>query len=199
MIINSRDLFFVRKIQVNFYFKKNKIVQSLFFLENMLFKTYAVKNEVFLSNIKLKWLYDQFTKSGQIDKSLSNLKPLLDNKKIKKYLLNLLQDFSKVNNFSNKKNFIKNFKKFNSTFNKIIILTNEKFSTSCEFQILNFFYISKINEIKKYKEILFKTKKTVDIAESVFVEFFFKKCDFNLTKVSKFQYLFNLLKELIKR
>ena len=72
MIINSRDLFFVRKIQVNFYFKKNKIVQSLFFLENMLFKTYAVKNEVFLSNIKLKWLYDQFTKSGQIDKSLSN-------------------------------------------------------------------------------------------------------------------------------
>ena len=197
MIINSRDLFFVRKIQINFYFKKNKIVQSLFFLENMLFKTFAVKNEVFLSNIKLKWLFDQLTKPEQIDKSLSNLKPLIDNKKIKKYLLNLLQDFSKVNNFSDKKNFIKTFKKFNSTFNKIINLTNEKFSTSCEFQILNFFYISKINEIKKYKEILFKTKKTVDIAENVFIEFFFKKC--NLTKVSKFQYLFNLLKELIKR
>jgi len=186
-------------MQINFYFKKNKIVQSLFFLENMLFKTYAVKNEVFLSNLKLKWLYDQFTKSEHIDKSLSNLKPLLDNKKIKKYILYLLEDFSKVNNFSDKKHFIKTFKKFNSTFNKIIILTNEKFSTSCEFQILNFFYISKINEIKKYKEILFKTKKTVDIAESVFVEFFFKKCDFNLTKVSKFQYLFNLLKELIKK
>ena len=197
MTINSRDLFFVRKIQINFYFKKNKIVQSLFFLENLLFKTFVVKNEVFLSNIKLKWLFDQVTKPEEIDKSLSKLKPLIDNKKTKKYLLNLLQDFSNVNNFSDKENFIKTFKKFNSTFNKIINLTNEKFSTSWEFQILNFFYVSKINEIQKYKRILFKTKKKVDVAENVFIEFFLKKC--NLTKVSKFQYLFKLLKELIKK
>ena len=197
MTINSRDLFFVRKIQINFYFKKNKIVQSLFFLENLLFKTFVVKNEVFLSNIKLKWLFEQVTKPEEIDKSLSNLKPLIDNKKIKKYLLYLLQDFSKVNNFSDKKNFIKTFKKFNSTFNKIINLTNEKFSTSWEFQILNFFYVSKINEIQKYKKILFKTKKKVDVAEDVFIAFFLKK--YNLTKVSKFQYLFKLLRELIKR
>ena len=197
MIINSRDLFFVRKIQVNFYFKKNKIVQSLFFLENLLFKTFVVKNEVFLSNIKLKWLFDQVTKPEEIDKSLSNLNPLIDNKKTKKYLLNLLQDFSNVNNFSDKENFIKTFKKFNSTFNKIINLTNEKFSTSWEFQILNFFYVSKINEIQKYKKILFKTKKKVDVAEDVFIAFFLKK--YNLTKVSKFQYLFKLLRELIKR
>ena len=197
MIINSRDLFFVRKIQVNFYFKKNKIVQSLFFLENLLFKTFVVKNEVFLSNIKLKWLFEQVTKPEEIDKSLSNLNPLIDNKKTKKYLLNLLQDFSNVNNFSDKENFIKTFKKFNSTFNKIINLTNEKFSTSWEFQILNFFYVSKINEIQKYKKILFKTKKKVDVAEDVFIAFFLKK--YNLTKVSKFQYLFKLLRELIKR
>ena len=197
MTINSRDLFFVRKIQINFYFKKNKIVQSLFFLENLLFKTFVVKNEVFLSNIKLKWLFDQVTKPEEIDKSLSKLKPLIDNKKTKKYLLNLLQDFSNVNNFSDKKNFIKTFKKFNSTFNKIINLTNEKFSTSWEFQILNFFYVSKINEIQKYKKIFFKTKKKFDVAENVFIAFFLKKS--NLTKVSKFQYLFKLLKELIKR
>ena len=197
MTINSRDLFFVRKIQINFYFRKNKIVQSLFFLENLLFKTFVVKNEVFLSNIKLKWLFDQVTKPEEIDKSLSNLKPLIDNKKTKKYILDLLQDFSNVNNFSDKKNFIKAFKKFNSTFNKIINSTNEKFSTSWEFQILNFFYVSKINEIQKYRKILFKTKKKFDVAENVFIAFFFKKC--NLTKVSKFQYLFKLLKELIKR
>ena len=169
MITNSRDLFFVRKIQINFYFKKNKVVQSLFLLENMLFKTYAVKNEVFLSNIKLKWLFDQVTKPDEIDKSLSNLKPLIDNKKTTKYLFNLLQDFSKITNFSDKKNFMKNFKKFNFTF----------------------------NQIKKYKDVLFKTKKEIDVTESVFIEFFLKKC--NLAKVSKFQYLFNLLKELIKR
>ena len=197
MITNSRDLFFVRKIQVNFYFKKNKIVQSLFFLENMLFKTYTVKNEVFLSNIKLKWLFDQLSKPSQINKSLSNLKPLIDNKKTKKCLLNLLEDFSKITNFTDKKNFLQSFKKFNSTFNKIMNLSDEKFTTSYEFQILNFFYVSEINEINNYKEFLFKTKKNIDIAESVFIEFFFKKC--NLTKVSKFKYLFNLLKELIKK
>ncbi len=197
MITNSRDLFFVRKIQVNFYFKKNKVVRSLFFLENMLFETYTVKNEVFLSNIKLKWLFDQLSKSNEINKSLSNLKPLIDNKKTKKCLLNLLDDFSKITNFTDKKNFIQSFKKFNSTFNKIIILANENFTTSYEFQILNFFYVSEINEINNYKDFLFKTKKNIDIAEIVFIDFFRKKC--NLTKVSKFKYLFNLLKELIKK
>ena len=197
MITNSRDLFFVRKIQVNFYFKKNKVVQSLFFLENMLFKTYTVKNEVFLSNIKLKWLFDQLSKSNEINKSLSNLKPLIDNKKTKKYLLNLLEDFSKITNFTDKKNFLQSFKKFNSSFNKIMILANENFTTSYEFQILNFFYVSEINEINNYKELLFKVKKNIDIAEIVFIEFFLKKC--NLIKVSKFKYLFNLLKKLIKK
>ena len=197
MITNSRDLFFVRKIQVNFYFKKNKIVQSLFFLENMLFKTYTVKNEVFLSNIKLRWLFDQLSKSNKINKPLSNLKPLIDNKKIKKCLFNLLEDFSKITNFTDKKKFLQNFKKFNSTFNKIMNLADEKFTTSYEFQILIFFYVSEVNEINNYKEFLFKTKKNIDIAESVFIEFFLKKC--NLTKVSKLKYLFNLLKELIKK
>ena len=197
MAINSRDLFFVRKIQINFYFKKNKIVQSLFFLENLLFKTFVVKNEVFLSNIKLKWLFDQLSKPNQIDKSLYNLKPLIDNKKTKKYVLALLEDFSKINSLSDQKYFIQNFKKFNSSFNKIITLANENFTTSYEFQILNFLYVSNLSEIKKYKDLLFKIKKKVDIAEIVFIEFFFKNCNF--TKVSKFRYLFNLLKELIKR
>ena len=197
MITNSRDLFFVRQIQVNFYFKKNKVVQSLFFLENMLFKNYVIKNEDFLSNIKLKWLFDQLSKPNQIDKSLYNLKPLIDNKKTKKYVLALLEDFSKINSLSDQKYFIQNFKKFNSSFNKIITLANENFTTSYEFQILNFLYVSNLSEIKKYKDLLFKIKKKVDIAEIVFIEFFFKNCNF--TKVSKFRYLFNLLKELIKR
>ena len=163
----------------------------------MLFKTYTVKNEVFLSNIKLKWLFDQLSKSNEINKSLSNLKPLIDNKKTKKYLLNLLEDFSKITNFTDKKNFLQSFKKFNSSFNKIMILANENFTTSYEFQILNFFYVSEINEINNYKELLFKVKKNIDIAEIVFIEFFLKKC--NLIKVSKFKYLFNLLKKLIKK
>ena len=152
MITNSRDLFFVRKVQVNFYFKKNNVVQSLFFLENILFKSYATKNEVFLANIKLKWLIDQISIPNEIDKSLLSLTPLINNQKTRKYLLNLLEDFSNIINYQNKNNFIQDFKKFNSTFNKIIFLVNENFTTSYEFQILIFFYITKNNGIKKVKK-----------------------------------------------
>ena len=158
MITNSRDLFFVRQIQVNFILKKINC-SKLVFLENMLFKNYVIKNEDFLSNIKLKWLFDQLSKPNQIDKSLYNLKPLIDNKKTKKYILALLEDFSKINSLSDQKYFIQNFKKFNSSFNKIITLTNENFTTSYEFQILNFLYVSNLSEIKKYKDLLFKIKK----------------------------------------
>ncbi len=199
MITNSRDLFFVRKVQANFYFKKNNVVRSLFFLENILFKSYATKNEVFLANIKLKWLIDQISEPNEIDKSLISLTPLIDNQKTKKYLLNLLENFANIINYLNKKKFIHDFKKFNSTFNKIIFLVNENFTTSYEFQILIFFYITKNNEIKKYRDFLFKKKKKVDIAESVFIEIFLNKCNFNLTKISKVHYLFNLLKELIRK
>ena len=55
------------------------VIQSLFFLEYMLFKAYTVKNESFLANIKLKWLIDQVSKTDEMDKTLYNLKPLTDN------------------------------------------------------------------------------------------------------------------------
>ena len=44
-----------------------------------------------------------------------------------------------------------------------------------------------------------KQKKKIDIAESVFIEIFLNKCNFDLTKISKVHYLFNLLKELIRK
>ena len=172
MITNSRDLFFVRKVQVNFYFKKNNVVQSLFFLENILFKSYATKNEVFLANIKLKWLIDQISIPNEIDKSLLSLTPLINNQKTRKYLLNLLEDFSNIINYQNKNNFIQDFKKFNSTFNKIIFLVNENFTTSYEFQILIFFYITKNNGIKKYRNFLFKTKKKLILQKVFLLKFF---------------------------
>jgi len=199
VITNSRNLFIVRKIQIGFYFKKNMVIQSLFFLEYILFKTYTVKNEVFLADIKLKWLYEQLTKSDQLDKSLYNLKPLIQNNKSKKYLLNLLSDFSGIIDFSDKKEFFQNFKKFNYNFNKILNLFNKNFITSYKFQILYYFYVNEINQIKDYNELFLKSEKKIDLAESVFIEIFLKKCTFNATKISKFKYLFYLLKELIKK
>ena len=196
---NSRNLFFVRKVQVSFYFKKNMVVQSLFFLEYMLFKAYTVKNESFLANIKLKWLIDQVSKTDEMDKTLYNLKPLTDNKQTKRYLLNLLNDFSKIINFSENKDFLENFKKFNYNFNKIINLVTKNLRTSCKFQILYFFYVNKFNEIKKYKEFISKPERKIDTAESVFIKIFLKKCSLNVTKISKVKYLFYLIKELIKK
>ena len=199
MKTNSRNLFFVRKVQTSFYFKKNMVIQSLFFLEYMLFKAYTVKNEPFLANIKLKWLIDQVSKTDEMDKSLYNLKPLTDNKKTKKYLLNLLNDFSKIINFSENKDFLENFKKFNFNFNKIINLLNINLTTSCKFQVLYFFYVNKFNQIKNYKEFISKPEKKIDKAESVFIEIFLKKCSLNITKISKVHYLFHLISELIKK
>tara|TARA_B100000035_G_scaffold189591_1_gene161858 strand:+ start:3506 stop:4036 length:531 start_codon:yes stop_codon:yes gene_type:complete len=175
------------------------VIQSLFFLEYILFKTYTVKNEVFLADIKLKWLYEQLTKSDELDKSLYNLKPLIQNNKSKKYLLNLLSDFSGIIDFSDKKEFFQNFKKFNCNFNKILNLFNKNFTTSYKFQILYYFYVNEINQIKDYNELFLKSEKKIDLAESVFIEIFLKKCTFNSTKISKFKYLFYLLKELIKK
>ena len=199
MITNSRNLFFVRKVQASFYFKKDMVIQSLFFLEYMLFNAYTVKNESFLANIKLKWLIDQVSKNDEMDKSLNNLKPLTDNKKTKKYLLNLLNDFSKIINFSENKDFLENFKRFNYNFNKIINLLNKNLRTSCKFQILYFFYVNKFNEMKNYKEFISKPEKKIDTTESVFIEIFLKKCSLNITKISKVQYILYLIKELIKK
>ena len=110
-----------------------------------------------------------------MDKSLHKLKPLTDNKKTKKYLLNLLNHFSMIINFSENKDFLENFKKFNHNFNKIINLLNQKLRTSCKFQILYFFYVNKFNEIQNYKEFISKPEKKIDTAESVFIEIFLKK------------------------
>ena len=79
MIINSRNLFYVRKIQINFYFRKNKFISSLFELEGLLFQFYTVKSEIFLANIKLKWLYDQFNEDKPKVKSIQNLENLFEN------------------------------------------------------------------------------------------------------------------------
>ena len=54
--MNSRNLFYVRKLQSKFYFKKNEIVKSLFFLENFLFSLIKQNDEDLVRKIKIKWL-----------------------------------------------------------------------------------------------------------------------------------------------
>ena len=51
---------------------------------------------------------------------------------------------------------------------------------------------------EKYRAIM-QTKQKIDIAERVFIEIFLNNYNFNSTKISKVHYLFNLLKELIRK
>ena len=57
--MNSRNLFYVRNLQVKFYFKKNEIVRSLFFLENYLFNLPKQTEEILVTKLRIKWIYDQ--------------------------------------------------------------------------------------------------------------------------------------------
>ncbi len=67
------------------------------------------------------------------------------------------------------------------------------------FKYYFFFYITKKNKIDEYRSFLLKTKEKIDIAERVFIEIFLNNYNFNSTKISKVHYLFNLLKELIRK
>ena len=57
--MNSRNLFYVRNLQAKFYFKKNEIVRSLFFLENYLFNLPKQTEEILVTKLRIKWIYDQ--------------------------------------------------------------------------------------------------------------------------------------------
>ena len=57
--MNSRNLFYVRNLQAKFYFKKNEIVRSLFFLENYLFSLPKQTEEILVVKLRVKWIYDQ--------------------------------------------------------------------------------------------------------------------------------------------
>ena len=98
MKTNSRNLFLYEKFKLAFILKKIWLFKVYFSWNTCYLKHIQLKMN-FLANIKLKWLIDQVSKTDEMDKSLYNLKPLTDNKKTKKYLLNLLNDFSKIINF----------------------------------------------------------------------------------------------------
>ena len=55
----SRDLFYIRKIQLKFYFKNGLNIQYLFLIEKILFQSFSQNTEIPFSNLKLKWIYEQ--------------------------------------------------------------------------------------------------------------------------------------------
>ena len=188
-------LFYVRELQLKFYFNKNKSVKALFFLEKFLFENYKFQEEIPLTVLKQKWIYECINKN---DFSAEITKPLkiLSTNKLKKLSLKLIELFGNIPNISDKENFFESFKKFNIEFNLVLKLFKKTFNTSLDFQFSLLKYIQKFSSNQTRIEPIKNKEKEEDFFESVFLKIFLNKGVF---KISKVHYLFNLLKELIKK
>ena len=195
MISVPDKLFYVRELQLKFYFKKNKSVKALFFLEKFLFENYKFQEEIPLTVLKQKWIYECINNN---DFSTEITKPLriLSTEKLKKISLKLIKLFGNVPSITDKDNFFKSFKEFNLEFNLVLKVFKETFNTSLDFQLTLLNYIQKFSSNLTYLGPIKNIKKKEDFFESVFLKIFSNKGNF---KISKVHYLFNLLKELIKK
>ena len=188
-------LFYVRELQLKFYFNKNKSVKALFFLEKFLFENYKFQEEIPLTVLKQKWIYECINNN---DFSAEITKPLrtLSSDKLKKISLKLIELFGNIPNITDKDNFFKSFKKFNLEFNLVLKVFKKTFNTSLDFQFSLLKYIQKFSSNQTRIEPIKNKEKEEDFFESVFLKIFLNKGVF---KISKVHYLFNLLKELIKK
>ncbi len=196
--MNSRNLFYVRNLQSKFYFRKNQIVKSLFFLENYLFSLTKQTEEEFIVKIKIKWIYDQISQgkfSNEITKNLIEL----NDKKILHKILNLVELYSDIICINDEINLIEKFKTFSNKFNNLLSLSKSKdFQTSYLFQLIQLVYKNSLNINYDLLEEYFldTNKSSIDIFESVFIEIFLKK---KKLKITKSYYLFKLLIGSIKK
>ena len=196
--MNSSNLFYVRKLQTKFYFKKNKIITSLFFLENYLFSLTKESDDNLIFKIKLKWIYDQI-KIDNYSNELTKNFHAFDDLILKKKVLNLIEIFIQIQEEKKLINILNIFKKFNLVFNSIIKYSGSKFITSVYFQFFQFLYrndFKNLSELKKY-ELTFQERNS-DNFENVFIKIFFDTQVIKKKKLSKTIYLFNLLLNFFK-
>ena len=192
--MNSRNLFYVRNIQIKLIFNDDKKIRSLFLLEKYLFESFNEKNEKFLISLKLKWFYDEIDKEIFSTKITNNLKELVENG-FKKDVLLLIDNFHEIINCEFNENFISEFENFNKIFNKIVIKIDNQSYTNLYFQLAYFFYKNK-NIPKKNFSIQINNK--IDIFEKTFLMLFKKVIKKNNDKISKKRYLYQLMKEFVK-
>ena len=190
----KKDLFYTRYLQKQIYFRKNDVVNAIFNLEKYLFENFEFNQDIPISHIKQKWIYDCICKDDYSNAISSQFKVFSEGG-LKKKILSLINTFSQIPNLSETKNFLNAFKKFNYEFNKLLNLESSKnFKTDIYFQILFLFYSKKL----KIEENLFNKivldNKLVDIFEIIFLEIFIKKKNY---KISKVFYLSKLLIRLI--
>ena len=190
----KKGLFYTRYLQKQIYFRKNAVVNALFNLEKYLFENFELNQDIPISHIKQKWIYDCIRKDDYSNAISSQFKVFSEGG-LKKKILSLINTFSQIPNFSETKNFLNAFKKFNYEFNKLLTLESSKnFKTDIYFQILFLFYSKKLKIEENLLNKIVLDNKFVDIFEIIFLEIFLKKKNY---KISKIFYLSKLLIRLI--
>ena len=190
----KKDLFYTRYLQKQIYFRTNDVVNALFNLEKYLFENFELNQDIPISHIKQKWIYDCIRKDDYSNAISSQFKVFSEGG-LKKKILSLINTFSQIPNLSETKNFLNAFKKFNHEFNKLLTLESSKnFKTDIYFQILFLFYSKKLKIEENLLNKIVLDNKLVDIFEIIFLEIFLKKKNY---KISKIFYLSKLLIRLI--
>ena len=190
----KKDLFYTRYLQKQIYFRKNDVVNALFKLEKYLFENFEFNQDIPITYIKQKWIYDCICKDDYSNEISSQFKVFSEGG-LKKRVLSLINTFSQIPNLSETKNFLNAFKKFNYEFNKLLTLESSKnFKTDIYFQILFLFYSKKLKIEENFLNKVVLDDKLVDIFETIFLEIFLKKKNY---KISKVFYLSKLLIRLI--
>ena len=171
----KKDLFYTRYLQKQIYFRTNDVVNALFNLEKYLFENFELNQDIPISYIKQKWIYDCIRKDDYSNAISSQFKVFSEGE-LKKRVLSLIDTFSQIPNVYETKNFLNAFKKFNHEFNKLLTLeSSNKFKTYIYFQIIFLFYSKKLKLEKDFIKKISLDYKLVDIFETIFLEIFLKK------------------------
>ena len=190
----KKDLFYTRYLQKQIYFRKNDVVNALFNLEKYLFENFEFYQDIPISHIKQKWIYDCICKDDYSNVISSQFKVFSEGE-LKKKVLSLINTFSQIPKVSETKNFLNAIKKFNHEFNNLLTLeSSNNFKTYIYFQIFFLFYLKKLKLEEDFVNKIPLDYKLVDIFEKIFLEIFLKKKKY---KISKVFYLSKLLIRLI--
>ena len=191
--MNSRNLFYVRNLQAKFYFKKNEIVRSLFFLENYLFSLLKQSDEDLVIKLKVKWIYDQIKVDNFTNELTTNFIVFKDSI-LKEKILTFIDYFSQTLEEKKIENIFKTFKKLNKEFNSIISFSGSNFLSSVYFQFFQYMYKEDFKNRNELQNFFSNSRlKINDHFEKVFIKTFLKFFLKKKKKISKTIYLFYLL------
>ena len=197
MKVNSRNLFYVRYLQLRTSNVREQDLFALFFFEKELFKYYPKTEEKILSKIKLKWLYEETKNKNRNNFILKNFNDL---EFIYKNIKKLLVLYDEIIDKDLDNNLIIKFIKFNETFNGFIKCFDLNFSTSYIFQIIYMIYDNELEIGNSTYDILIshfhKNHNNIKRVERVFISLFLENHP-KKKKISKKRFLYYILKSYI--